>query len=188
MSKIWLTSDTHFGHDREFVWGPRGFNNVEEHDQAIIENWNKVVAPGDTVYHLGDVMLGDNKHGLECLEQLNGKIYIVKGNHDTVTREKLYFFDCDTVKDINPAYWIKYNGITFYLSHFPTITSNLEKSANLKEHIINLYGHTHQKTNFYEDIPFMYHVGVDSHNCTPILIDDIVKDIENKAQECVKYL
>ena len=47
MSKIWLTSDLHFGHDREFIWGPRGFKNVNEMNEAIIKNWNAVVAPED---------------------------------------------------------------------------------------------------------------------------------------------
>ena len=42
MSKIFLTSDTHFGHDREFLWGPRGFRSSIEHDEAVIANWNSV--------------------------------------------------------------------------------------------------------------------------------------------------
>ena len=83
---------------------------------------------------------------------------------------------------------IKYNKINFYLSHYPTFTSNLEKGNNIREHVVNLFGHTHQQTNFYNDIPFMYHVGVDSHNCTPVLIDDIIEDIKNKTKECMEYL
>ena len=71
MSKIFLTSDTHFGHDREFLWGPRGFTNSQEHDEAVIKNWNETVSPDDIVYHLGDLMLGDNAHGIECVKRLN---------------------------------------------------------------------------------------------------------------------
>ena len=61
--KIWFTSDTHFGHIKDFLWSPRGFNSIEEHDEIIIKNWNELVAPEDEVYHLGDVMLNDNEHG-----------------------------------------------------------------------------------------------------------------------------
>ena len=90
MGKIFLTSDTHFGHDREFLWGPRGFTNYKEHDTAVIENWNNTVAEDDIVYHLGDVMLGDNAYGISCLEQLNGHIKLIPGNHDTASRLSLY--------------------------------------------------------------------------------------------------
>ena len=30
MSKIWITSDLHLGHDREFIWGARGYADVNE--------------------------------------------------------------------------------------------------------------------------------------------------------------
>ena len=54
--------------------------------------------------------------------------------------------------------------------------------------IINLYGHTHQKSNFYMDNPTMYHVGVDSHNCYPVEINDIITDIKNQIDICKSYL
>ena len=71
MSRIWLTSDTHFGHDKEFVWQARGFNNITEMNQTIVKNWNSVVDHEDTVYLLSDVMLGDRERGLYYLKQLN---------------------------------------------------------------------------------------------------------------------
>ena len=53
---------------------------------------------------------------------------------------------------------------------------------------LNLYGHTHQQTNFYQDMPFIYHVGLDSHNCTPVHIDQIIEDMKNKVDECKAML
>ena len=47
MGRIFITSDTHFGHDRAFLYGPRGFTNYVEHDTAIIENWNNTVTDDD---------------------------------------------------------------------------------------------------------------------------------------------
>ena len=86
MGRIFVSSDLHFGHDREFLWGPRGFRSSIEHDEAIIANWNSVVEPEDIVYVLGDLMLGDNEYGKSCVERLNGTIRLIRGNHDTDRR------------------------------------------------------------------------------------------------------
>lgn len=187
MGKIFFTSDTHFGHDRQFIWGPRGFESVWKMNGAIVENWNKTVNTEDDVYLLGDVMLGDNEYGLTCLKQLKGNIHIVRGNHDTNTRMELYN-KCWNVVEITEGQFFKYKDYHFYLSHYPTITSNLEKSPNPKEHMLNLYGHTHSKDKFYNDIPFMYNVAVDAHNCYPVEIEQIIIDIKEKVKECTKYL
>lgn len=182
---IWFTSDWHLNHDREFIWKARRFNSIEEMNKKIISRHNEVITPSDELYILGDLMLGsDNKSGLEFISQVNGYKHIILGNHDTRQRKDLYQangYEClfaDT---------LRYNGYNFYLSHYPTITSNLEKES-LKQCIINLYGHTHQTTNFYNDIPFCYHVGVDSHYCFPVEINDIIKEIKEKVKECEYFL
>lgn len=187
MSKIFVTSDTHFGHDREFLYAPRGFASIQEHDAAVIKNWNAVVGPEDIVYHLGDVMLNDNKHGMDCLSQLNGQIKIVPGNHDTPARLKLYE-QLENVEVLPLAIPLKYKKYNFYLSHHPTLTSNLEKAPYLRMHLINLYGHTHQQKHFYEDMPFMFHVGMDSNNCTPVLLDDAIQMMKDETQKCIDML
>lgn len=195
MSKIFVTSDTHFGHDREFLWGPRGFANYRDHDEYIIKQWNSVVGPNDIVYHLGDVMLGDNEYGMSCLRQLNGIIYIIPGNHDTSTRIKLY----KTLENVHvlesgipgfeaAAATFKYKKYNFYLSHHPTMTSNLEKAPYLRMHLINLFGHTHQQKRFYEDMPYMFHVGMDSNNCTPVLLDDAIEMMKEETDKCLAML
>ena len=28
MGNIYFTSDTHFGHNKDFLWSPRGYNNI----------------------------------------------------------------------------------------------------------------------------------------------------------------
>ena len=65
----WVTSDLHLGHDRDFVWGPRGFTSVEEHDAEIIRLWNETIPHEADVYVLGDLMLGNNAEGIEKLER-----------------------------------------------------------------------------------------------------------------------
>ena len=54
MNKIWFTSDLHFCHDREFIYGPRGFKSVHEMNDAIIKNFNDTVAWDDDLFILGD--------------------------------------------------------------------------------------------------------------------------------------
>lgn len=75
---IFATSDMHFGHDREFVWKVRGFNSIQEMNDAYVNRWNSVVGPEDDVYCLGDLMLGDPSN-IEYIKKLNGKsiLYMV---------------------------------------------------------------------------------------------------------------
>ena len=177
---------TFVSHDRAFIYEPRGFKNIYEMNETIIKNYNNVVQSDDDVYCLGDCMLNDNELGIKCIKQLKGNIHIVLGNHDTDTRKELYK-TCYNVIEVELALKLKYKDYHFFLTHYPCFTGNLEKES-LKQCTCNLYGHTHQSTNFYQDIPFMYHVGVDSHNCTPVSIDQIILEMNNKATECIKQL
>lgn len=178
MSKIWLTSDLHFGHDKEFIWGPRGFKNVDEMNEAIIKNWNAVVNSEDEVYVLGDLMLGDNEAGIKMIKQLKGTIHVILGNHDTATRKVLYE-DCFNIADVKYADVIKFNGYSFYLSHYPTMTSNYDDEKPLKAKIISLCGHSHYINKFKDmDKGIIYHVEMESHNNTPILLETIIDDLK----------
>lgn len=173
MGNIWFSSDTHFGHDRDFIWGARGFKNVTEMNEQIVKNWNSVVKEDDIVYLLGDIMLGDGS-GLKYLKQLNGTIYIALGNHDTNSRAELYK-ECHNVADVQMGYRIKAGKRTVILSHYPTITANGDDIKTL-----NFYAHTHQQdNNFFEGRKYMYHVGLDSHNCYPVKLETILEEIKN---------
>lgn len=78
---IWFTSDTHFGHRNIIKFCNRPWNTVEEMDNALIENWNKVVKPEDIVFHLGDFAFATNGRWKEIINSLNGHIYLIVGNH-----------------------------------------------------------------------------------------------------------
>lgn len=186
MGELFFTSDTHFGHDKEFLYGPRGFTNIKDMNEAIIENWNSVVKPGDITYLLGDIMLGDNEAGIECVRQLNGQIFIIWGNHCTTTRQNMLFMDERTRHKMLGgwyAFMIKHGKFSFYLSHYPTLTANYDDKY-FSRHVINLHGHVHGKTPWINPRnPFMYDVGMDSHNCTPIHIDEVMFDIRQRWEE-----
>lgn len=184
--RIFITSDTHFGHDRDFIYGPRGFSSVQESDEEIIKRWNETVAPEDIVYLLGDIMLNDNENGIKCLKQLNGNIKIIFGNHDTDRRIALYTQVAEEsqgkIEVLGYATMLKYKKWQFYLSHHPTLTANSDDYEKTpRQHLVNLFGHTHQLELFYENNPYMYHVGLDSHGCYPVCIDTIIEDIKRRT-------
>lgn len=178
--KIFITSDTHFCHDKDFVYQPRGFSSVHEMNEEIVKRWNSVVSPIDTVYHLGDVMLNDDIEGCNCIRRLNGQIYIIAGNHCTANRWQKYANIRHDIIPLGLATIIKYRGYRFYLSHYPTITSNYDVDKPLKTRVISLAGHSHTKDRFKDmDKGLIYHCELDAHNCYPVSLDDIITDIIN---------
>ena len=181
MNDIWITSDWHFNHNKDFIYKARGFQSIEEMNQAIIERYNDAVKDNDTVYVLGDCILGELESGLRCIKQLRGNKYLAYGNHCTDARMKAFaanhFF-----KEIQMGYRIKASKITFVATHYPTITANGNDNR-----VLGLYGHTHQQTNFFSDESgirtYMYHVGVDSHDCTPVNLEELVAEIKSLGKE-----
>ena len=168
MANIWLTSDLHFNHDKNFIWEARGFISVHEMNEEQIARYNSFVEDEDTVYIAGDSMMGqDMKAGLALLRRLKGKKYLVIGNHDTDARIAAYK-ESGIFEDIQFAYRLKVKGRSYLITHYPTITANGEDTRT-----VNLYGHTHQTATHFEDRKYMYHVGVDSNYGFPISLDEI---------------
>lgn len=172
MSNIWLISDTHFNHNKDFIWKSRGFNSVQEMNETIINNWNKVIKSDDIVYHLGDFIMGDLSRGIDIIKQLNGKIRLAIGNHDTNARI-IAFYNLHNFEDIQFGYRIKKGKRTFLLTHYPTLTGNFDNSKTY-----SIHGHTHSNNAFCE-YDMMYNVNCDAHNCNPILLEDAIKNIIN---------
>lgn len=179
---IYFTSDTHFCHNKPFLYEPRGFKSIEEHDETIVKNWNSIINPEDEVYHLGDVMLINNEKGIGYLKSLNGKIHLILGNHCTETRIELYK-TCSNIVSIDYAKKLKIGKYYFWLCHYPTITANYDDDKPWAKHLINIYGHTHQQSKFYNDNPYMYCVCLDAHDNYPVSLEQILEDVQNKKIE-----
>ena len=186
MGKIWLTSDTHFCHKKDFLWGPRGFTSSDEHDAVIIDEWNKLVDPMDEVYHLGDWFLNDDETGLARLSMLNGIVHLIAGNHDTDNRIHTIQRNINTFYYLGYSYRLRYKGYSFYLSHYPTLTANYDDKG-LKHSTINLCGHSHTKDPFFDwDKGTIFHVELDTNNNKPWLLDDIIILLQEKEKEMRK--
>jgi calcineurin-like phosphoesterase family protein len=138
MKNIFLIADLHFGDEdmctlvKDDGHPIRPFKSVEEHDAALIENWNKVVThPSDKVYVLGDV--AQKRKDIENFGKLNGKKILIKGNHDIYElKEYAKYF-----KDIRATHRLD-NGIL--MSHIPVHPSTFGKA-----HKVNVMGHLHDK-------------------------------------------
>ena len=179
-ANIFFTSDTHFYHDQDFLYAPRGYKSFEEMNEAIVERWNSVVKPGDFVYHLGDVLMND--YDVNIINRLNGTIFLIRGNHDTDNKLSAI---AATGKLANPTFiptseLIKFGKLSLFACHYPVLTANFD-DKHFGKHVINMHGHTHQTGNWlFADNPFVYHVGLDSHNNTPVSIEEIITDIRNR--------
>ena len=179
---IYLSSDLHFGHDREFLWGQRGFSSIEENDNTILKNFKEILKDEDDLYLLGDLMLLDNESGIEKLKQIPGKIHIILGNHDSSDRIKLYE-QLPQVQEIVYATKIKYKKTYFFLCHYKVQTANYDDQLSWAKHIVSLHGHTHSKEKFEDGNPYQYNVSLDANNNIPISIDEIIENIKNKKIE-----
>ena len=179
---IWFTSDPHLGHDKDFVWQARGFESIDEMNAEIIRRWNECISPDDDVYVLGDLTLGDIEAGITLIATLNGKLHIMRGNHDTDKKVERYL-ELPNVVEVKYADVLKYGKAVFWMGHYPTITANYDDDKPWAKHVVCLFGHTHQEQPFYNDNPYMFNVGMDAHNCTPISIEEIIETIRNKKQE-----
>ena len=84
MSKnLFFTSDSHLDHRNVIRFCNRPFSCAKEMNESIISSWNDVVGPNDYVYHLGDFCLTNKEdRWQQHLWRLNGKIHLVRGNHD----------------------------------------------------------------------------------------------------------
>ena len=82
---VYFTSDTHFNHDKAFIYEARGYKNRYEHNDALIEKINQVVRPEDTLIHLGDFCLNITMPEFEqILARINCQnIAYVWGNHNS---------------------------------------------------------------------------------------------------------
>lgn len=182
--KVWLTSDLHFGHQKEFLYGPRGYDSNIQMMQDVVERWNSKVAPEDHVYILGDLIVGDNEpYAFYMLQRLNGHFHIVLGNHDSDRRKDLYQQLLNPV-EIALAMRFRYKKFHCYLSHYPTLTSNYDDEEPLYTRVINFCGHTHTKDPFHDwGKGTIYHVELDAHNNEPILLDDAIEQMKLKIRE-----
>lgn len=172
MSDIWIISDTHFSHanickfTREDGSPLRPWDNVQEMDESLVENWNSVVKEGDKVYHLGDFAMGWKKLP-ELTPRLNGHKRLVRGNHDMCpTAEYMKYFE-----DIYGVRVFSNEKIIF--SHIPLREESILRHG---DPWLNVHGHLHANNI---DNPIYKNVSVEQINYTPIHFDELKQIADN---------
>lgn len=185
----YFISDLHFGHGNCLAFDDRPFTSIEAHDAFIIENWNETVGMDDDVYILGDISWYNSTKTIEIFKQLNGRLHLIKGNHDTTVLKnpelRKLFVEITDYKEL----FIDKN-TSIVLCHYPI--------PCFKNHFYgwyHLYGHVHTSfewnmmentkrlmTELYDKQCKMYNVGAMMFyiGYTPRTLEQIVN-----GEECV---
>lgn len=138
----WFVSDPHFGHTNVLKpdYDNRPFTTIEEHDEAIITNWNQDVKPTDRVFLLGDVAFRHTKPVEEYTKRLNGQIHLIKGNHDDAKRKPhrgAWWFP-ELFASVQEVAYIKINKQKIFMSHY---AHRVWRASNHGSW--HLHGHSH---------------------------------------------
>lgn len=158
MGKVFLVSDTHFGHTKiiDFEAAHRPFASIEEHDEALIANWNAVVAKRDTVWHLGDVLMG--RHSFALLPRLHGIKKLILGNHDQYPIAAY----AEHFSQIKAGFALH----DFLLTHIPVHDSQKARWTG------NIHGHRHSNPQLAD--PWYLCVSLEHTGLAPIAWEDAV--------------
>ena len=180
---LFFTSDTHFNHINILDYCQRPFANIEEMNETLIGNWNRVVGKNDIVFHLGDFSFGGAAYWNNILDQLNGKIYLVLGNHDlrNIRPSVLSRFE-----RVAMQMYIEVEEQPIYLNHNPFLCY-----GGSYDNFWQLFGHVHtRKNNTGQDAPRLkmlfptqYDVGVDANNYTPVSFRQVKEIINQQIRE-----
>jgi calcineurin-like phosphoesterase family protein len=187
LEKVWFTADQHFGHENIIKFCDRPFQSVEEMDDVLIDNWNKVIGKDDIVYHLGDFTLGNFDFAKKYFAKLNGKIQVLANHwhHDKRWLPKDFFGPMvseypDFVREIGhvdivpPMIVLEIANmgeegrpLAVTLCHYPLAVWDRRHYGSW-----HLHGHTH-KHNF--DRQLSLNVGVDCMNFSPISLGGVLQ-------------
>jgi calcineurin-like phosphoesterase family protein len=162
-----FTADQHWGHEAVIAMCKRPFATVEEMDQAMIANWNAVVAKNDNVWVVGDFAYRtDVKRKRAIFSQLYGSKHLVPGNHD----------DNDTLSlpwaSIGQIRQIVVDGQKIVLCHY-----GMRTWPGSRRGAIHLYGHSHGT------LPGNHQsldVGVDCWDFRPVSLPQIREVLERE--------
>lgn len=180
-NKLFFTSDTHFCHDNIIKYCNRPFDNVEEMNKKIVDNWNEIIPEDGIVFHLGDFALNASTKSVQhILHSLNGNKYLIIGNHEKAALSKEFLRNMwKGIYDIAEIFVeddeITYNKQHIVMCHYPILAWNASHRGSWQ-----LFGHVHGglsnkgKINHH---PAQMDVGVDCHNYYPISYQQVKEQI-----------
>ncbi|WP_152047134.1 metallophosphoesterase family protein [Aureimonas psammosilenae] len=158
---IFFTADTHFNDPRVLRLDRRPFANLEEHDAALVANWNEAVGSGDTVFHLGDFARGTSEAKAALLSRLNGLKHLIHGNNDDAETHGAAGW-----QSVAAYAEIEVDERHLVLCHYAFRTWN-----GMGRGAINLHGHSHARL---KPMPRQFDVGVDAFPFRPVTLAQIL--------------
>lgn len=195
-SNVFFTSDTHFNHANILKFCERPFKTIDEMNEVLIDNWNKVVKEDDIVFHLGDFCFGGPQLWNKFLERLNGKKYLILGNHDMqyVSRDSFQKYTIRFFEDVAPQMNILIDDWHLYLNHYPYLAFGAAWNPNRK--VGQVFGHVHyykgskglDTARMKHLFPTQIDVGVDNHNYTPVSWKRVKEEFENNIKNHVNMV
>jgi calcineurin-like phosphoesterase family protein len=160
-----FTSDTHFGHQNIIKYCNRPYATAQEMDEDLIAKWNAKVKQNDLIFHLGDFGFSSEQRLLEVIRRLNGRKFLVFGNHDKTIRnsDKLqkHF---ETMSELTETY---VNNQYIIMCHYSMVVWNKSHRGSWQ-----LFGHSHGSLPVDLTKKSM-DVGVDSNGYAPISFDEV---------------
>ena len=179
-----FTSDTHFNHANIIRFCNRPFKDVEQMNDVMITNWNNAISKDDTVFHLGDFCLGGAAEWTKILDRLNGKIYLIMGNHDLKNIRQGFI---SRFEHVAMQMRIEIGKKRIYLCHYPFLCFE----GSYKDDVWQLFGHVHtRRSNSGIDAgrlqylyPTQYDVGVDNNNFTPVSFGQVKRIIDKQVEQ-----
>ena len=171
----WFTSDNHFGHSAVIQYCNRPFTNLAEMNEELIKRWNNRIKPDDTVYVVGDLALCPFKEFEPIAARLNGKKFLIKGNHDHYSNAQYERLGFKVFREL----LMDIAGRRVRLSHFPyaprwwkrpfcykSELRFLERRPKRVKGETLMHGHSHVRYKKSND--GRIHVGVDAWNFYPV--------------------
>ena len=180
--KVWFTADTHFGHRNIIRYCQRPFATVEEMNETIIDNWNGVVGKDDVVFHLGDFSVGGAAEWTSLLDSLNGRIFLVLGNHDMNNVDQGFM---RRFENVSMQMLVSIGKQRIYLNHYPFLCYGGAYRGTWQ-----LFGHVHtcpcnsglDNSRLEMLFPTQYDVGVDNNNFKPVSFEEVEMKIKNQVE------
>lgn len=178
-SRIFFTSDIHFGHTNIIQYCKRPFESVSHMNNSIIERWNSVVGGLDLVYVLGDVCMGPLEETVRLVSRLHGRKVLIKGNHDDRSVKMLEF--SRQWESIHDYLELSVGKQLIVMSHYPLASWH---KANRGSYM--LHGHCHH--SYKPGLPTttdqgkVLDVGLDGqgYNYAPISLNKVNSIMGNK--------
>ncbi len=156
LARTFFTADTHFGHSGARTLYKRPFPTVAAMDTALVEAWNAVVAPDDTVWHLGDFAVR-HRDPAGVLAALHGTKHLVPGNNDDAAMRALPGWN-----SVCPLVETEVDGVALMLCHYAL--------RSWPGGALDLHGHSHGRL---KPLPRQFDVGVDARGFRPVLLDEL---------------